>query len=188
MKAKLTVSLAALLLLAACNSKNKDEKTTPQQNNYSVKEDVRSDGRFVREMTAINTASIQLGKLMQKNASQPETKSIARMVINDHGQAGNDLTNLAKESEVIIPDKIILPEQKQYKILLTKSGDEFDEASLAALTQVQQSAITKIENEMNYGQNILLKKWAGEVLSQFRFHLEMTQQVKDALKNKMAGL
>ena len=59
-------------------------------------------------------------------AQNPEVKSFAQKMVDDHGKMLEDLKSLAKSKGVALPDNAPMKEMAQSKLLEHKSGAEFD--------------------------------------------------------------
>lgn len=127
-----------------------------------------------------NMADITTGRLGLKKGHSEEVKTLARMVVNDHGQAQHLGRELAHTLGIVpLPpdnDKSVELQAKTLALLESKSGSEFDKAYLLHEIAFHQSVIDAIQtNLLPAAQNPQLKALIEKVLPGFQHHLAATK-------------
>jgi putative membrane protein len=102
-------------------------------------------------------------------------------MIEDHGKANEQLTGLAKEHGVAVPDTL----DQQHKATLAQldeiDGAAFDRAYIRGQVADHQKAAQLLEYEIGSGQAVELKNFAAEILPTVLQHLEMAQDIQAEL-------
>jgi putative membrane protein len=63
----------------------------------------RADMNFMKEAATGGMAEVELGKLAQQNAQSNEVKQFGARMVEDHGNANNELTKLAGNKGITLP-------------------------------------------------------------------------------------
>lgn len=113
-----------------------------------------SDAQVIAHIHAVNQMEIDLGKLAQKNATDP-VKSYGSTLVKDHSSADKDLTAFAKSHGIAkIPDdksmsdddkKMMKDEKSKLKNL---KGADFDREYLGQMVTGHETELAKLDSEI----------------------------------------
>src|SRR3954451_23867687 len=97
-----------------------------------------SDRTFMHQLAIGNMAEIELGKLAQQKASGEAIKNFAQTMVNDHQEAGSRIADLAKASDLQLPNELDDEHRALREHLEKLSGAAFDVAYAQAQLQDHQ--------------------------------------------------
>lgn len=87
--------------------------------------------KFIQKAAIANMAEIQLGQLAETRAESPEVKAFAKMMVDDHTKALDELKQAA--GTTAIPSTLDKKHQKLHDKLSKLSGAEFDKKYMEAM-------------------------------------------------------
>ena len=128
------------------------------------------DTQFMTKAAQTNMAEVQMGRLALKNSKNPQIKSLANRLIQDHMRANADLMAVAKGLNVQLPQQLSDAQQKQYSELSKLHEDSFDKAFLNQMYQDHTAAIAMFDQESRFGNKPELKRYAATTLPTLRNH------------------
>src|SRR5256714_1396570 len=137
----LALTLLASLIFAGCsqnranprdeNGANQSTAADQQNANDNMKGGASdklapSDEEFAQKAATGGQAEVELGQLASEKASNPKVKEFAQRMVSDHGQAGQQLQQIAGNKGLELP-KMLPTEAQEEKDKLSKlSGAQFD--------------------------------------------------------------
>ncbi len=195
-------NLLALLLLGilavGCNS-NSNQAATPDNSNPSSgsgqpasnpnttsnpsNTSSNPDQQFVSDAAKGNRAEIELGKMVESKAKDPSVKSFARMMVNDHTKALNELQQIAQSNSWSVPEGIPEDAQDMKTKLSSESGKQMEKDYMDGMVQDHQKDVKDFQDASQNVQNNDLKQWATKTLPTLQKHLQRAQQID----SKMGG-
>jgi putative membrane protein len=135
------------------------------------------DKAFVHEALQGGMAEVQLGQLAAQKGSSPDVKQFGQKMVDDHTKLGDQMKQVADQVGVKPPKDI----SKKDKELLTKlqglSGQQFDNAYIAAMVKDHKKDLDAFKSEAQQGQTPAVQQAAqqgGPIIAQ---HLQMIQQI-----------
>jgi putative membrane protein len=136
-----------------------------------------TDERFMKEAAAAGMAEVELGRLAADKASRQEIKDFARMLVDDHSKANEELKTIASQKNVTLPSEV-RPEHKAEKERLSKmSGPAFDEAYTKHMVKDHQKAVDLFTRQSNAGKDPEAKAFASKTLPTIKSHLAKAQEL-----------
>ena len=134
-----------------------------------------ADKKFVEDAAAGGMAEVELGKLAEQRASNPQVKQFGSRMVQDHGKANDELKSLASSKGVQVP--AALPKSKQADLdkLGKMSGADFDKAYMKHMVDDHKHDVSMFEKQSKSGQDTDLKAWAGKTLPTLREHQQLAQ-------------
>jgi putative membrane protein len=140
--------------------------------------------KFIKEVSADNMAEIDVARLAQKKASDPQVKSLAERIISDHQQAGMGLQKIAAAGSVPMSKAVPDDAQKQKKDLEKLSGAAFDKKFVDMMVDDHKKEIDKFETAANDVKNHDLEVWITDTLPKLRQHQMQAEDLQTMLKQK----
>lgn len=86
----------------------------------------RSDMELMRELAYANLSEIEAAKLAQSQSKNEQVKNFAQRMMDDHGNAMQELQQLAQQKGVTLPTELDAKHKAEAKKLSSLSGDKFD--------------------------------------------------------------
>lgn len=184
--------LSALLAagLAACGNKNtaetEDTKEAAEEQNEQKFDDTKVEGDTEFAVAAADGGmlEVQLGQLAQANGSSAEVKTFAKMMVDDHSKANDELKAAAAQKNITLPASLGEKNQKKYDDLAGKTGEDFDKAYIDFMVDDHQEDIDAFKKQAENGNDADLKAWAAGKVPTLQHHLDAAKTAQDALKNK----
>jgi putative membrane protein len=158
------------------------------------------DRNFVEESLSAGMAEVELGRVAQQRATNPEVKQFAEMMIRDHTQAGNSLREIAQQHSIQTQPALAERHRDLMDRLSNLKGSEFDREYMDAMIQGHEDMVDHLQtraSEDRFGENkgavrpegsdnpveASLNQWAANTLPTTRRHLEEAQRVRDLVNN-----
>jgi putative membrane protein len=173
---KLAIALlVAGSLAASCEDgtkKPEDSKEVAEDKNEAkFKTDSSEDkASFVVDAVGGNIGEIRLAQLAEEKSSSKAVKDIAKMLVDDHTAALNDLKTLATNKGISVPtdepDKI----KETIKDLSDDKPADFDKNWTKALMDKHEKTINDYEKELGNTKDEDIKAWINNVLPKIRTH------------------
>jgi len=192
------LAVAATWTLQGCNGNTKTDskasadsvnahKDSVADSSKSVTKDLvmkvnKGDAKFAVEAANGGMAEVELGKLAQQKATDPQVKDFGSMMVSDHSKANDELKTLAKDKGITLPDSVGEKEQKLMTDLSAKSGKDFDKAYVEAMVKDHKEDIKAFEDAGNTLNDPDLKAFATKTLPTLRKHLTAIQKIQDQKK------
>lgn len=146
-----------------------------------------SDAQFVMKASGAGMAEVSMGNLGVKQATHADVKKFAQKMVDDHGKANRELTDLANQKRVKLAEGIPAHHQKMHEQLAQMKGDEFDREFMGAMVKDHLQAVALFEKASRSSLDPDLKKWAAQTLPTLREHLRMAQEINKSVGGKDQG-
>jgi putative membrane protein len=190
----MTISLSAATMVACQNSKDKhwDSKSTADTLN-TMKDSVadpnksvtqglvmktnRVDAKFAVDAADGGLAEVELGKLAQQKATNPQLKEFGAMMVSDHSIINEKMTNIAKNKGITLPKVVGEYRQKLRKELSDKSGKDFDRAYTTAMIKDHKDDIKTFEVALKELRDTDLRTFASTNLPILKKHLSAIEKI-----------
>jgi putative membrane protein len=147
----LSFALVATLVAACSSEKGKDLRlangSAPATAATGIASDMANqDARdFLRHLSAVNQAEIDLGKLAADRGTADGVKKFARMMIADHTASGDKLKALAVDLKIETSDQLDDRQRTQRDKIAKQSGAEFDHAYASTMVDGHKDLIDQLE-------------------------------------------
>ncbi|MBX3189361.1 MAG: DUF4142 domain-containing protein [Labilithrix sp.] len=149
---------------------------------------VLSDAEIVAVTQVANKGEIDLGELAKKNASSPEVKTFAVMLVTQHRDAENKGKAISDKAK-IAPAENETSTQLKSELETTSSslknqkGKEFDKAYIDSQVKAHRDVIDTIDKKLlPAAQNPELKSHLMEVRRHFASHLAKAEDLQQKLQ------
>jgi putative membrane protein len=130
---------------------------------------------FAQRAASGGMAELQAAQLAQQRASSPQVKQFAGRMLADHGQANNELQQIAQDQNITLPsapDRTAVATQQKLHGL---NGREFDQAYSQHELRDHEQDVALFRQEATSGQNPALKSFAQKTLPILQQHLQLAQ-------------
>ena len=132
-----------------------------------------ADKLFVVRAADGNMAEVMTSQMALKKAGNGEVKQVAQRMIQEHGQAQTDLTQLAQQKGVTLPPTVGPTHQVVSDALAKTSGAKFDQMYMGAQVEDHENTIALFQQEIASGQDTDVKAYAAKYLPKIVGHTAM---------------
>ncbi len=135
--------------------------------------------KFVRDAIDANQTEIELGKLGEQKAQDPQIKQFAQKIINDHQMVEEQLKQTLSAANMPMPPKEISKKhQKILKDLQEDKPENFDKDYLKAQAKAHKEAISLFEKEAKDDSNPPLASFAKQQLPNLQEHMNAVKELQ----------
>ena len=136
----------------------------------------QADQHFLDKVAQDDKAEIEVAKLAQDKTQDPNLKSAAQKMQDDHTKNLQEVSDLASKKGVTLPDDVDA-HHKAIKDRLEKlSGSQFDQAFLRSQARDHHHDIREFEREANTTKDQDVKSFAQNTLPTLQEHMKLVQQ------------
>lgn len=191
------LSLAAALLVAGPASAQQGGTTAtgagatntttaaPAKSPGSSAKVARVDSAFMKQAAQNGNTEVEASKLALTKSSNPQVKTFAQQMIDDHTKTGDELKSLASSKGVELSDKPSMMQSAKIKALDAMSGANFDKryASIVGVS-AHEDTVKLFQKESTKAKDADVKAFADKTLPGLQHHLEMAQALKTSTSGK----
>ena len=185
--------LSAVLLICSLNScKNEskitDSKEVAEEQNEAKFEDTKSkedDSHYLVDAAETDMKEIEIGKLAQQKATDPEVKNFGKMLVDNHTKSLGTVKILASRKNISLPASLTEKGKEAYNKLNEKSGIAFDKKFSEMMVEGHEKVIEKMNKTAEKATDEEIRVWASNKISTLTRHLEHAKKMKrvvDAIK------
>jgi putative membrane protein len=136
---------------------------------------------FLKTVSDINLAEVDLGRLAEQKASNPAVKAFGARMIEDHSKAQEALLPLAKREHIMLAAKPGAGSAALHKKLDALSAAEFDKVYIETMLAGHKGAIVMLVHEIEHDPNVSIKKFAKGALPIVQDHIRIAENVAGKL-------
>ena len=153
------------------------QTSSPKPGGSAAKETLnQEDQRFVKEAGAGGLAEVELSKMAQKSEN-PEVKSFADRMVQDHTTANQELMTIATGLGIEVPKALDAEHQRMAQRLAGLHGKALDEQYMRDMVEDHNKTVTLFQTEERSGQSTELKQFAQKTLPIIQTHQKMAQEL-----------
>jgi putative membrane protein len=137
------------------------------------------DRRFVRKAAEDGHAEHQLAELAAQRATNPEVKSFAQKLVQEHSKANSELMSLASQKNA----KVDMEEDQDrtYKRLNKMSGSEFDQEFVEQMVEAHERDVKLFEKAASDAKDPAIRSFASKHVPSLREHLQQAQSLRQSV-------
>lgn len=141
------------------------------------------DLAFLRDAADAGLAEVQASQLAETQATDPDVKSFAKKMVEDHTQANAQLAELAQAKGVTLPSELSAAAKRDLAALKALRGAKFDTRYMAEYgPKAHISAVSKFRKQAESGQDSDLKTFATQTLPVLENHLKHASALQEHRK------
>ena len=184
---RLTPIALSILLAASVASCSRDNRANtndrPAGGGAVGTSGASADRDFVMDMTQGNRGEIELSKMAEERATDPQVKDFARMLVTDHTKALADLREAAAaaNAQLSTANEENRDLRNLQEDLAKLTGHEFDRKYVDAMVDKHEAAVKAIEKKVD-SESPQIRQWATQTLPVVQKHLEHAKQLKETLE------
>jgi putative membrane protein len=138
-----------------------------------------SDRRFVSKAADDGKAEVQIAELAAQRATNPEVKSFAQKMVDDHTKVNSELMSLAGQKNLKIDSDD--DQDRAYKRLNRKSGSEFDQEFVEHMIDAHEDAVKLFDKAAQDAKDPDVRAFATKHVDHLREHLQIAQGLKQSI-------
>jgi putative membrane protein len=192
MKKKFFFPLIAVLALAACNDDETTSTSTTTDTTTTVDTSTQatttpaapldsSDVDFIRKAAMGGKMEVDLGNIAQSNAANERVKAFGSMMVNDHGQANNELRQFAQGRNVMLSDSLDKKMQDHMTSMQKMTGKAFDKHYMGMMVDDHVKDVKEFEKASASAKDPDLRAWAAKTLPVLQKHLDSAKAIRPKL-------
>jgi putative membrane protein len=135
------------------------------------------DQEFIRKAAMGGKMEVQLGNLAQQNAVNDRVKNFGNMMVTDHSQANNELTQFAQSRNMMLSDSMDKKMQDHITSMEKMKGKAFDKHYMDMMVNDHKKDIAEFEKASTSAHDADLKAWAAKTLPVLKKHLDSAQAI-----------
>jgi putative membrane protein len=142
-----------------------------------------ADSSFLKDATEAGLYEIQGSKIALDKATDPQVKSFAQHMIDEHTKANQEIEALASQKGVKLPTSPSVAQQAKLKTLEHWSQSGFDHHYAEGVgVSAHKDAVKLFTKESTDAKDADVKALASKTLPDLQQHLQMAQQLVDETK------
>ncbi|MGF6232261.1 putative membrane protein [Inquilinus ginsengisoli] len=166
-------ALAALTCLAI---------VPPASAQSAAAQPAQTDASGYVEQTAIsNLFEVSAAQAALQKASTEEVRSFARMMLDDHTKAGEQLAEAAKGQDLSLPTSVDARHDQLLQDLASATEQDFDRLYMRTQVEAHTAALKLQQDYSSFGANPALKAIATQLVPVTKRHLDQAQTILDRL-------
>lgn len=141
----------------------------------------KQDRSFVTDAATGGLAEVELGKLAQQNAQDAQVKQFGARMVQDHGQANDELKTIASNKGIDLPQQLDKKHEQLRDRLARLQGSQFDRAYMAAMVKDHNADLAAFRREAQSARDADLKQFAEKTLHVIGQHDRMAKDINHSL-------
>jgi putative membrane protein len=138
----------------------------------------RADRKFIQDTAEHGMFEVQIAQLASSKATNPDVKSFATTLVNDHTNANKELVQLANSKKVELAAAPPRGKRNDLEKMSKLSGAEFDSRFVREVgIKEHEQEIKKFEKASEQAKDPELKAWIDKTLPKLREHLATAQKM-----------
>jgi len=181
-----TAICLAITLFSACSGNdNRDSKELAEDMNeekFDRKEEKAVD--HLVDAYSGNMYEVKVSENAALNATDPEVKKIAAMMVEAHTKMNFDVQSLANSKGVTLPTNLTEDQAKCIEKLTDKTGLDYDKEYVSDLKDKHEKTLKQLEKISEKCADPDIKNWATSSIPEVRHHLDMVNAAHENLKSR----
>jgi putative membrane protein len=147
------------------------------------KEVDRGDRKFIENAASDGMKEVELGKLAQQKAQNPQVKQLADTIVKDHEEANQKLMTVAQSAGVDV-SKAQKPDahKKAVDDYQKLSGADFDKKYVDAMVKDHLKDVKEFKDAAKNAKDPQLKSFAAEVAPKLEQHLQLAEAAQKSMQ------
>ncbi|HEX2973020.1 MAG TPA: DUF4142 domain-containing protein [Tepidisphaeraceae bacterium] len=135
------------------------------------------DKDFVDKAASGGMFEVQLGTYATTKAQNPDVKKFGQHMVDDHSKANQQLTQIAQQKGITVPQTMDSKDRKNYDRLTKMSGAEFDRAYMSQMIKDHEKDIKEFKHQAQNGKDQDLKTFASNTVPTLESHLRLAEEI-----------
>lgn len=173
------------ITVASCSNEPKDSKEAAEEMNDNKfnEEGEKTADKLVHAYSS-NLYEIKASENALMNATTPEVKRLAGMLVEAHTKMNEDVKNMAATKAVTLPTELTDDQNKDLEKLAEKSGMDYDKAYTEQMKDKHEKAVDFYEKTAKKSDDMDIQSWASNNVAEVRSHLDMVKSSCEIVKDR----
>jgi len=145
-----------------------------------------SPATFVKTATLDGMTEVEFGKLAVSKSSNSDVKRFAQKMVQDHGQANQQLAALARSKGLPVPTKLDAKHEAMLQELSAKSGAAFDSDYASHMAKAHTKAVALFE-AASQSSDPDLAAFAKQTLPTLQQHEQLANNLNASVETRTAS-
>jgi putative membrane protein len=148
----------------------------------------KTDSKAITDMAMVNMAEVEMGKLAQSKSQNPEVKTFAQQMIDDHTKGLSEVQTVAQAKGITLPTELDAKHKAMSAKLAKLEGDKFDrEYMKMGGTGGHKEALAMLKKNEKNAKDAEVKGLATKMMPTVEQHLKAAQQMPAAKSGTTSG-
>ncbi|MGI8494295.1 MAG: DUF4142 domain-containing protein [Pyrinomonadaceae bacterium] len=139
------------------------------------------DRNFMNKAAHAGIAEVKAAEMALEKSDNEDVRRFAQKMIDDHTKANEELKQLAKEKNEILPTEPNKKQEEAADELSVLSGEDFDTEYMDVQVSDHETMIDFFEDEIDDGADSDVTNFATKTLPTLKSHLEMAENINNSL-------
>jgi putative membrane protein len=172
------VAVAGLItVLAPAFAQNQGSTNAQGQAQGQGQGTMQQDHKFAMDAAQGGLMEVELGQLAAQKASNQGVKDFGQRMVRDHGQANQQLMQIASQKGMSLPKELTTDKKQHREKLAAASGAEFDRMYMSHMVKDHEKDVKEFEKQAQSGKDPALRSFAEQTLPILRQHLELARSL-----------
>jgi putative membrane protein len=174
--------------MQACNSNERKDSVEQAEEINDDKEDAgtltegqEDDSEFAVKAASGGMMEVELGRMAQQKATNADVKAFAKMMVDDHTKANDELKALAASKNITLPTTLGADHQKKVDELSKLAGREFDKKYVSLMVDDHDDDIEAFKEAADDAKDPDIKAFAAKTLPTLQKHHDRIKTIKDKM-------
>ena len=141
---------------------------------------------FVKEAALDGMTEVDLAKVALEKSKNDEVKQFAQKMSQDHSQANDELSQIAKSKGLQVPTKLDAKHEAMVKMMSAKSGAAFDKAYAQHMAKDHAKAVALFESASK-SSDPQIAAFAQKILPTLQEHKQLADNLRDNTSTRTAS-
>jgi predicted outer membrane protein len=148
----------------------------------------KADSKAIMDMAMVNMAEVEMGKLAQSKSQNPEVKTFAQQMIDDHTKGLQEVQTVAQSKGITLPTELDAKHKAMSTRLSKLEGEKFDREymKVGGLASHKEAHTLLTKNEKN-AKDADVKALATKMKPTVEQHLKAAEQMPAAKGGTTSG-
>lgn len=148
----------------------------------------KADSKAIMDMAMVNMAEVEMGKLAQSKSQNPEVKTFAQQMIDDHTKGLAEVQSVAQAKGITLPTELDAKHKAMSAKLAKLEGEKFDrEYMKVGGTASHKEALALLNKNEKNAKDADVKGLATKMKPTVEQHLKAAQQMPAAKSGTTSG-
>ena len=136
---------------------------------------------FMMKTTQTDLAETQMARIALQKSTNNDVKDYANMILSDHTDALEDLTELMKNKNVPQPNTMDVEIQRDISRMSDLTGPDFDREFMNMMVTDHQNALEMFRDQEAIAQNPDVKDYVEDLIPKLEMHLDKARRLQSKL-------
>lgn len=137
-----------------------------------------SDRNFIKEAAEDGMYEVAIARVAAEKAADPEVKSYASKLVDDHTKSNDQLRQIAESRNVTLPASLPAAKQRNVDRLSSAAGSDFDRQFLRMIgVKEHKEDIAEFERASRRARDAEIREFAKSALPTLREHMSTAQRL-----------